>query len=173
MTDLILRPATMADVPALTALAVASFVDAFGHLYSKDDLAAFLDEAKSEHATAALIADPAGAMQLAERGGEPIAYCKIGYNCGWPDHARGARAMELKQLYAAASATGSGVGTALMDWALAALAAAGADEVQLSVWSGNHGAQRFYARYGFEKIADVTFKVGEQIDDEFLLAKRL
>ena len=48
-----------------------------------------------------------------------------------------------------------------------------ADEVQLSVWSGNHGAQRFYARYGFEKIADVTFKVGEQIDDEFLLAKLL
>ena len=53
MTDLILRPATMADVPALTALAVASFVDAFGHLYSKADLAAFLSVAKSEAATAA------------------------------------------------------------------------------------------------------------------------
>ena len=173
MTDLILRPATMADVPALTALAVASFVDAFGHLYSEADLATFLREAKSEQATAALVADLNGAMQVATRGGVLIAYCKIGYNCGWPDHARETKPMELKQLYAAASATGSGVGTALMDWALVALAAAGADEVQLSVWSGNHGAQRFYARYGFEKIADVTFKVGEQIDDEFLLARML
>ena len=173
MTDLTLRPATAADVPALTRLAVASFVDAFGHLYSGADLAAFLRDSKSEAATAALVADPDGAMQVAERGGEPIAYCKIGYKCGWPGHARGNKAMELKQLYAAASATGSGVGSALMDWALAALNAAGADEVQLSVWSGNHGAQRFYARYGFEKVADVTFKVGEQIDDEFLLAKLL
>ena len=173
MTDLTLRPAAMADVPALTRLAVASFVDAFGHLYSAADLAAFLSEAKSEAATAALVADPHGAMQVATRGGEPIAFCKIGYKGGWPNHARGTKPMELKQLYAAASATGSGVGTALMDWALAALAAAGADEVQLSVWSGNHGAQRFYQRYGFEKIADVTFKVGEQIDEEFLLARLL
>ena len=124
-------------------------------------------------ATAGLVADPDGAMQVATRAGEPIAFCKIGYKCGWPDKARGNRAMELKQLYAAASATGSGVGSALMDWAMTALAEAGADEVQLSVWSGNHGAQRFYQRYGFEKVADVTFKVGEQIDDEYLLSKLL
>ena len=173
MGELILRAANLADLPALTRLARASFIDAFGYLYSAADLAAFLAEAKSEQATAALIADRAGAMQLAERDGEPIAYCKIGYTSGWPDHARGTRPMELKQLYAAASATGSGVGSALMDWAMAALATAGADEVQLSVWSGNHGAQRFYARFGFEKIADVTFKVGEQIDDEFLMTKLL
>ena len=173
MTDLTLRPATTADVPALTRLAAESFVDAFGHLYSSADLAAFLSEAKSAAATAALVADPEGAMQVATRGGEPIAYCKIGYKCGWPDQARGLKTMELKQLYAAASATGSGVGSALMDWALGALAAAGADEIQLSVWSGNHGAQRFYLRYGFAKIADVTFKVGEQVDEEFLLAKLL
>ena len=173
MSDLTLRPATAADVPALTSLATASFVDAFGHLYSPADLAAFLREAKSAAAIAVLVADPDGAMQVATRGGEPIAYCKIGYKCGWPQHARGIKAMELKQLYAAASATGTGVGSALMDWAMATLTAAGADEVQLSVWSGNHGAQRFYARYGFAKIADVTFKVGEQVDEEFLFAKLL
>ena len=173
MTELTLRPAVQADVRALTELARASFVDAFGHLYSTSDLAGFLSEAKSEAATAALVADPHGAMQVATRGGEPIAFCKIGYKCGWPDHARGDRPMEPKQLYAAASATGSGVGSALMDWALAAFADVGADEVQLSVGSGNHGAQRFYMRYGFEKVADVTFKVGEQIDAEFLYAKLL
>jgi len=173
VNDLTLRPAVPADVPALTQLARASFIDAFGHLYSEADLAAFLAEAKTEAATAGLVADPDGAMQVATRGGEPIAFCKIGYKCGWPDKARGNRAMELKQLYAAAAATGSGVGSALMDWAMTALAEAGADEVQLSVWSGNHGAQRFYQRYGFEKVADVTFKVGEQIDDEYLLSKLL
>ena len=46
----------------------------------------------------------------------------------------------------------------------------GADEVQLSVWSGNTGAQRFYRRYGFEKVADIDFWVGRQRDDEFLFA---
>ncbi len=173
MNDMTLRAARSSDVPALSRLATASFVDAFGHMYSEADLAAFLREAKSEAATAALVADPEGALQLATRGGEPIAFCKIGYKCGWPDHARSTRTMELKQLYAAASATGSGVGSALMDWAMAAFTAQGADEVQLSVYSGNHAAQRFYQRYGFEKIADVNFKVGEQIDEEYLFSRLL
>ena len=170
---MILRPATSADLPALTRLANDSFVAAFAHLYSAADLAAFLAEHKSAAATAALIADPDGALQLAERDGQLIAYCKIGFRCGWPDHARGLRVMEFKQLYAAADATGSGVGTALMDWAMGEFARAGADEVQLSVWSGNHGAQRFYTRYGFAKVADVTFQVGAQVDEEFLFARML
>ena len=32
---------------------------------------------------------------------------------------------------------------------------------------------RFYARYGFEKIADIDFCVGSHRDDEFLLELRL
>lgn len=169
---MILRPATAADAAPLARLATDSFVAAFAHLYSAADLAAFLAEHKSEAALAALVADPDGRLQIAERDGTMIAYCKIGFHCSWPDHARGARVMEFKQLYAAAEATGSGVGTALMDWAMTEFATQGADEVQLSVWSGNHGAQRFYARYGFEKVADVTFQVGEQIDEEYLLARQ-
>ena len=170
---MILRPANAADVPVLATLATDSFVAAFGAMYSPADLAAFLAEYKSPAAIAALVDDPVGALQLAVRDEAPIAFCKIVFAPAWPDHARGGRVGELKHLYAASSATGTGVGTALMDWAMAEFAARGCDEVQLSVWSGNHGAQRFYARYGFEKVADVTFKVGEQIDEEYLFAKLL
>jgi ribosomal protein S18 acetylase RimI-like enzyme len=60
-----------------------------------------------------------------------------------------------------------------MDWALSMARERGADEVQLSVWSENDGAQRFYARYGFAKVADITFAVGEQLDHEYLFALRL
>ncbi|MFM5953915.1 MAG: GNAT family N-acetyltransferase, partial [Novosphingobium sp.] len=31
----------------------------------------------------------------------------------------------------------------------------------------------FYARYGFAKVADITFRVGEQLDEEFLFARML
>jgi ribosomal protein S18 acetylase RimI-like enzyme len=81
--------------------------------------------------------------------------------------------VELKQLYTAPEATGRGIGGALMDWAMDQFAAYGADEAQLSVYAENHGAHRFYARYGFEKVADITFKVGDQLDPEFLFAKLL
>ena len=170
---MILRPATPADLPALSQLAIDSFIAKFGPLYSPQDLAAFLGENLSEAAFAGDLANPDRLIQLAEADGELLAFCKLSFGCGFPDHARGQRVMELKQLYAAAAATGQGIGGKLMDWAMDTLTARGADEVQLSVYAGNHDAHRFYARYGFAKVADITFKVGEQLDPEFLYARML
>ena len=173
MSDLTLRPATTADLPALSRLATAAFVAKFGELYSPADLATFLSGSLSEAAFAADLANPLRPVQLAEREGQLLAFAKLGLTCGFPEYARGTNAMELKQLYTAPAALGGGIGSALMDWAMATLAARGADEVQLSVYSENPGAHRFYERYGFEKVADITFKVGEQLDPEFLYAKLL
>ena len=173
MTKLVLRAAKPADIPALSRLAISSFVDKFGELYSSADLATFIAEALSEANIAAELANPDRLYRLAERDGELLAFCKLGLSCGFPEYARGQNVLELKQLYAAAAATGLGIGGALMDWAMAEFSARRADEVQISVYSGNDGAQRFYQRYGFEKVADITFQVGEQLDPEFLFAKLL
>ena len=173
MTQPILRPATPADVPALSALAIDAFKAKFAQLYSAEDLATFLAEALEPGPIAAELVNPARLYQLAETDGALMGFAKIGLTCGFPDHARGHKAMELKQLYTAADATGMGIGSKLMDWAMDQFAAHGADEVQISVYSENQGAHRFYERYGFEKVADITFRVGEQLDPEFLFAKML
>ena len=171
MTDLSLRPATPADLESLSELARDAFIAKFGHLYSQANLDLFLAEALSEAAFAADLADPDRAIQLAFRGDMLVGFAKVAFKCGFPDHARGSRTMELKQLYTGAQATGGGIGSALMDWAMASLTARGADEVQLSVYAENFGAHRFYKRYGFAKVADITFRVGEHIDPEFLFAR--
>jgi len=170
---MISRPATAADVPALSDLSTDSFVAKFGYLYQPEDLAGFLEETHSPHAVAASLDDPKLLCQVAEEDGALAGYCRLRLACGWPEHARGLCVVELKQLYTAASATGRGIGAALMDWALAEARARAADEMQISVWSENHGAQKFYARYGFEKLADITFRVGKQLDHEFLYALML
>ena len=170
---MILRPALPADGPALAALGRDSFIAKFGAMYRPEDLAAFLAEQHAPQIVAAQLADPAYRVMLAERDGALVGYCKLGLSCGWPEHARDSHAIELKQLYTAPGATGGGIGSALMDWALGEARALGADEIQLSVWSGNTDAQRFYHRYGFVKVADTHFWVGEQRDDEFLFARMI
>ena len=170
---MILRPAATADIPALSRLATAAFVAKFGHLYAREDLDAFLRDCLSEAALASDFADPQQVYRLTESDGALVAFCKISTKCGFPQHARGTRTMELKQLYTAPDATGMGLGAPLMDWAMAELAVRGADEVQLSVYAENDGAQRFYARYGFGKVADITFMVGNHVDPEFLFARLL
>ena len=173
MSSPLLRPAQAADGPALAQLGQDSFVAKFGELYRPQDLAAFLAGAFAPGAIAAELADPDRLYCLAEADGKLAGYCKLGLTCGFPEHARGRRVLELKQLYTDPALTGRGIGAALLDWALGEARLRGCDEMQLSVWSGNTQAQRFYARYGFAKVADVTFRVGEQVDHEFLFALML
>ena len=173
MSAIAYRAASEADVPALSRLAIDSFVAKFGHLYSAENLNAFLSENLSEAAVAAELANPLRLYRLADRDGKLLGFCKLGLACGFPDHARGTCPMELKQLYTDPATTGQGIGAALMDWAMAELAARGADEVQLSVYADNPGAHRFYRRYGFDKVADITFRVGDHLDPEFLFARMI
>jgi ribosomal protein S18 acetylase RimI-like enzyme len=173
MSEAILRAPVHADIPALARLGRESFVAKFGTLYRPQDLATFLEETHSERAVAAELASPARAYRLAELDGRLVGYCKLSLACGWPEHARGRSAIEIKQLYTAPGMSGQGIGAALTEWAIAEAQSRGADEIQLSVWSENFGAQRFYRRYGFEKITDIHFRVGEQLDEEFLFSLRI
>ena len=176
---MILRPATPADAPALAALGRAAFIAKFGHLYSAENLARFLDESHSTATVAREIADPGMPIHVAEQDGALIGMCKLKLVSTLKDHAaehpraRALRPLEIKQLYTDPDRTGMGIGKALMDWAMDFGRNHDADEVQLSVWSENHDAQRFYARYGFTKTADIAFWVGDHRDDEFLFARRL
>lgn len=169
-----LRPASLADAPALAQLGRESFTDAFGHLYRPEDLAAFLAETHDEAAVAGEIAGGECLHALAvDEDGALLGYCKLRHPSKLAEHSAAHNPLELGQLYCASTATGRGIGAALMDWALGYARTGGHDAVLLSVYSGNTGAQRFYARYGFAKIADIHFRVGEQLDDEYLLEKPL
>lgn len=170
---MILRPANPDDAPQLAQLGRTSFCAAFEHLYSPQDLAAFLDEVYSEETVAGEIAAEKYRHALVEDEGQLTGYCKMIYPSGYAGHSDAKNPIALGQLYTAAGQTGKGIGAGLMDWALSYARELGCDAVQLSVWAENYGAQRFYERYGFAKIADITFTVGEQIDEEFLYELRL
>jgi ribosomal protein S18 acetylase RimI-like enzyme len=142
-------------------------------MYRPEDLATFLEETHSPAAVAAELDDPERRYCLAEIDQALGGYCKLAVRSSLAAHDTAARPIEIKQLYTAPGMTGKGIGAALMDWALGEARAHGADAIQLSVWSGNTDAQRFYARYGFDKVADIKFWVGEQCDEEFLFVLRL
>jgi len=172
---ILLRDAVAGDANALAALGRASFMAAFGHLYRPEDLARFLEQTYSVEAVREEISDPAIIHQLAVRGadGALAAYCKLRYPSPYRQHSDAANPISLAQLYTDPAMTGRGLGAMLMGWVLEEARRRGCDAVQLSVWSENHGAQRFYARHGYSRIADIDFWVGDHRDDEFLYELRL
>ncbi|WP_086608566.1 GNAT family N-acetyltransferase [Erythrobacter donghaensis] len=170
---MIYRPATLDDAPALAALGAETFIAAFGHLYTPEDLAAFLAEVHSPGPVAQEIAGTECAHCLVEDQGKLVAYCKLRHPSHYASYSDARDPLELGQLYCLPTHTGHGIGARLMDWALNQARAGGHDAVLLSVYSENFGAQRFYQRYGFAKIADITFRVGEQLDAEYLYELKL
>ncbi|MEW4449129.1 GNAT family N-acetyltransferase [Qipengyuania sp. JC766] len=170
---MILRPVSSSDVPALAQLGRDSFCAAFEHLYRPEDLRNFLEEVYSEDAVRGEVEDDFCTHRLAFDGDALTGFVKMRAPSWYAEYSDAANPIALGQLYTDPARTGQGIGAALMDWALAYARDEGHDAIQLSVWNENYGAQRFYARYGFAKIADIDFWVGDHRDDEFLYELRL
>jgi GNAT superfamily N-acetyltransferase len=170
---MIFRPATIADAPALAVLGAETFVAAFGDLYKPADLEAFLVQVHNPEAVAEEIAGDSCTHCLVEHEGALVAFCKLRYPTKFGEYSDAANPIELGQLYALPGHTGSGIGAKLMDWAIGQARTRGHDAILLSVYAENFGAQRFYQRYGFAKIADITFQVGDHFDPEFLYELKL
>ena len=162
-----IRGANTADAALLADLGAATFVETFGHLYAPEDLQAFLGDSHSADAYARTLAKPDYALWIAERDGVAVGYAQAG-PCGLPHPDATPADGELKRLYLRADAQGVGIGEALLRHALAWLERDGPRTLWISVWSENFGAQRFYARHGFQFAGEYEFIVGAQRDREFM-----
>ncbi len=174
MQPVAVRPATPADAHLLSRIGwetfLATFVEGFAMPYSADDLAHFRAASYAPEQFTALLESPAGAGWIAERGGEPVGFATIGgATLPHPDIRSGQG--ELKRLYVRGAEQGGGLARRLMDTALARLERDAPGPVWLGVWSGNLRAQRFYARYGFERAGEYVYEVGAARDHEFILRR--
>jgi diamine N-acetyltransferase len=170
MTEPLIRRAGPADAEALSAIGARTFTETFGHLYPPEDLTAFLAEAYGLERTRADLADPRKASWIVEADGAPIGYALAG-PCGLPHDDVSDTCGELKRIYFLKSSQGSGLGGRLFAETMTWLAEAGFRDLWIGVWSENHGAQRFYARHGFEKVGEYGFRVGGTVDHEYILRR--
>jgi GNAT superfamily N-acetyltransferase len=165
-----IRRAGPDDAEALAAIGRVTFADAFAHLYPADDLEAFLAEAHSVERARADLADPAKAAWLVEACGEVGGYALAG-PCNLPHREVTATCGELDRIYILAGHQGGGLGSRLLAEALAWLEKDGPRRIWIGVWSQNLGAQRLYARHGFEQVGTYEFPVGRTRDHEFILRR--
>lgn len=172
--EIAIRRATADDAEALAALSAETFLDTFvrgfGIPYSDADIETFIASSHSPAAYARKLADPDQALWIAKDiSGQAVGYANAG-PCGLPVDGATEDQGEVYRLYVRREAQGAGLAPRLMREALAWLAA-DRRPVWLGVWSLNHRAQRFYARYGFEKMGEFDYPVGETIDREFAMRR--
>lgn len=169
------RPARLTDAPALSDLAAATFRDAFGSENTPEDVDLHVATTYSPARQAAEIADPDSTILLVEATGPDgapelagYAYLAVGPA---PGAVRGPSPMELRRLYVARAWHGRGVAQALMDASLRACRARGAETLWLGVWERNPRAIAFYGKYGFQRVGEHTFMLGNDPQTDWLMAR--
>src|SRR3970040_2128881 len=93
-----IRRATVADAEAVARIAARTFTEAFGHLYTDEDLQAFVQENFTVGKQALILGLDAYAVWLLEDDGEAVGHAAAG-PCGLPHPEAGPGDGELKRLY--------------------------------------------------------------------------
>ena len=167
-TTITLRSAQEDDAAALAVLGRQTFIETFGKLYKPADLNAYLDGTYAPELQLQEIRCPETRMQVVEEAGRLIAFCKSA-PCYLPLKDKPDNSWQIHRIYVLAEYKGKGIGQALLADALHYFRDKSATAVYVGVWSGNHAAQAFYRRAGFEKWAEYRFPVGDQVDDEWIM----
>jgi acyl dehydratase/ribosomal protein S18 acetylase RimI-like enzyme len=147
--EISIREATAADTAAIAGVHTRSWQSAYRGIIGDEVLDA-LSVAQREgdwrkRLLAATTGDPIPFTLVAELAGALRGFCNVARLDNDADATIGALYVEPGHLRA-------GIGSALLDAALARLRAAGRDDVVLWVLEANHGARAFYERFGL--VAD-------------------
>jgi GNAT superfamily N-acetyltransferase len=137
-----LRGARAQDVPAIVALIAADQLGATRDgVRDEADLAAYLA------AFEAVDADPAHILAVAESAGEIVGTFQLTFLPGLAR--RGSLRAQIEAARVADSVRGSGLGAAMMAWAIGEARRRGCALVQLTTDKSRSDAHRFYQRLGF------------------------
>lgn len=177
----ILRRADITDIDTLSQLCqktlIETFVEDFAIPYPKKDLESYLSSSASPQSFAKAINDQKRAVWVIEDtiNGELVAYAMAG-PCNADDiphpdvcsNKHGA----INRLYVQRDLQGQGFGQQLMNVILPWLEEQYPSlPIWLTAWSGNIKAQKFYNHYGFSKVGECDYPVGEWKDREFIMKR--
>lgn len=172
MSNVAIRRATLADAPALAALAARTFADTFGADNRPEDLAAHLASAYGVAQQSAEIEDPDVVSLLAFADDAPIGYAQVRRKPA-PACVTVERPVELHRFYLVRSAHGSGAAAPLMQASRAAAKSLGGRHLWLGVWERNPRAVAFYVKSGFARVGSHVFVVGRDRQTDWVFVAAL
>jgi diamine N-acetyltransferase len=145
-----IEPLAAADLPALSLVAVASYVQAYSDLWADPARLSQRLQRFAPEALRAWTADPATRVWTAKAGGAVVGYLRLRLRSPDPVEADPAAA-EVHRVYLLAQATGRGLGRALMERA----EAEARREATSALWLKSMAqgpARAAYARMGYREI---------------------
>jgi ribosomal protein S18 acetylase RimI-like enzyme len=158
--SLLVRPATLSDVPALTSFGARIFRETFEAHNCPEDLAAYLKATYSEERQRQELEDPAWATLVVETSDGIAGFAQL--RSGNAEACvSGPAPIELLRFYVDSSWHGRGLASVLMDAVVSEARSRNCRTLWLGVWEHNPRAIAFYRKRAFQDVGSHEFLVGE------------
>jgi GNAT superfamily N-acetyltransferase len=165
-----IRVATAGDASLLAKLGHRTFRDAFSAENSESDMVSYLTIAFSHDIQARELADESSVFLIADVDSSAVGYARLLFGPA-PACVPGGSPVEIARFYSDSPWIGRGVGPALMTASLDVAARHGCDVAWLSTWKRNTRARAFYSKWGFSVLGEQEFIVGEDVQQDFVMAR--
>ena len=171
-----IRRATSADAQLIATLGAETFVASFGAKNTPENLAKHLAKAYGAEIQRRELADP-GVTYLIAEVHDGTAVRTAGYACvregSPPPCVAGEAPIEVLRFYVVQDFHGTGIAQALMDACADDARKRGGRTLWLGVWDQNPRAIRFYTKWGFADVGGQTFMLGDDPQQDRVLARPL
>ena len=167
-----IRKVEKADVEVLAKIAKQTFRETFAHDNTERQLQEYFDEVYDLRVLTAELENPESSTYFITIEDEIAGYLKVNWGGAQTERELG-DAFEIQRFYVLQRFQGLGLGKQLFEFALELATKNSFSWAWLGVWEGNLKAQAFYNRYGFEKFSQHHFMVGQKVDTDWLLKKKL
>ena len=172
MGNLVIRYALPAEAPLIADISRLTFYETFAESNTVEDMEKFLNEQFSMDTLIKETEEPGNIFLLAYDDTEPIGYAKM-RDGEKRSEFEGLCSIEIARIYAVKKSIGKGVGRELMQKCIDIAREMNRDIIWLGVWEKNERAIQFYLKWGFEKFAEHEFVLGDDVQTDWLMCKRL
>jgi ribosomal protein S18 acetylase RimI-like enzyme len=167
-----IREATINDAVLVADISRQTFHDSFAAGNTKEDMDKFLREQFTRGKLMLEVGARDTTFFLAYYNNELAGYLKL-RDAGKPAALSGMNVLEIARLYALSTMIGKGVGSQLMQKSIDTAQERNKEAVWLGVWEKNHRAINFYTRWGFEKFGEQDFLLGDDVQNDWLMMRRV
>ncbi len=167
-----IRIANIADAELVADMSRQTFYDFFAVQNSREDMDKFMNEQFTKEALMQEVGAEQNIFLLAYDGDQAVGYVRMREN-NIPPELGIKEAIEIARIYAIKSATGKGVGSALMQKCIDIAKKKNYPVIWLGVWKQNQRAIDFYKRWGFKIFAEHDFILGNDVQKDWLMKRKL
>jgi GNAT superfamily N-acetyltransferase len=167
-----IRQATIRDNKLLAEIGVETFYDSFAADNTPEDMIKYLSASFSPEKQGLELANPQSRFLIAAINDEVVGYTHLRFSIA-PPVIVGQKPMEIVRFYARKPWIGKGIGAHLMKGCFQEARAMGCDVIWLDVWKKNLRAIAFYRKWGFIEVGEQTFQLGNDLQQDLLMARSL